>query len=326
MEIILDQLDFLAFHGALPQERVTGGHFRVSLRLQVDDEDAAGALAFDELAETVDYAEVCEEVSRQMRRPSALLEHVSARIASALVRRFEKVREVDLTLTKLAPPIPGFSGKGVSVRHVLRRSMVVWDFDGTIADTADGIVRTMTEALSRLGFPAPAPAAIRPTIGLPLTEAISQVAGIEGEALEEAVRLYREIFEEVGTAEVRLFPGVLREMEKQRARGFFVAIATNRGHQSTQDLCRKLGIASYVDFIVGCDDVAAKKPDPAPVRLLCEMAHVKPADVTVIGDTVYDIRMAINAKAGRCYGVSWGNHSPARLLEEGADAVISDIR
>lgn len=327
MEIILDRMNFFARHGVLPQERTTGGRFQVSLRLQVDDEDVSGALAFDELEGTVDYSQVYEEVSHQMSEPSGLLEHVSARIASALLRRFGKIREVDIALAKCAPPIPGFSGSGATVHCVFRRSLVAWDFDGTIADTSDGIVRTMTVTFRRLGYSEPGREAICRTIGLPLSEGIAQLMDgigetVDDEVVAQATELYRELFEELGTTGVTLFPGVAQEMRCQRAMGQIVAIATSRGHQSVKELCQKLGILDYIDHIVACEDVSAHKPDPAPVHRLCELARVAPADVTVIGDTTYDIEMALRARVPRRYGVAWGNHTPEQLIEAGATRII----
>lgn len=322
MEICLDRLSFHARHGVLPQERETGGHFLVSLRLQIDEADAADALAADRLEGTVNYAEVYDLVRREMEQPSALLERVAARLAAALVRRFSKLREVEVEVTKRTPPIAGFDGAGIRVVHRLRRSLTAWDFDGTIADTSAGIVRTMTATFGQMGWRVPSPAEICATIGLPLLDSIERLAGVSGEELRRAADCYHDLFEQIGTEGVTLFPGVADEMARQHALGRFVGIATSRGHASADALCRRLGIRDYVDHIVACEDVAAHKPDPAPVLRLCELTHVCPADVTVIGDTTFDIEMGRNAGVGRCIGVGWGNHTPDQLRAAGADLVV----
>lgn len=324
MKISFPLLRFHARHGVLPEEREVGGDFEVGVVLHMDDAQVQGALFADRLQDTVNYADVFELLRREMSVPSALLENVAARMARSILRAFSLVRQVEISLTKVCPPISGYCGKGVTVEFSLKRRLVAWDFDGTIADTAPGIVRTMTATFQQLGWNVPTETDIRATIGLPLLQSIAQLAPTKSmKEVEAATNLYRKIFEEIGTLGVRLFPGIAEAFRSQHECGFFTAIATSRGHQSASELCEKLGISPFVDFIVGCEDVATHKPDPAPVLLLCKMANASPADTIVIGDTTFDIQMGIRAKAGRVVGVGWGNHSAEMLLNAGANDVVS---
>ena len=78
--------------------------------------------------------------------------------------------------------------------------LYIFDFDGTIADTAVGIVRTMQATFLECGYQEPHPEAIRATIGLPLSRAIALLAHLsEGEALDAATATYRRLFESIGT-------------------------------------------------------------------------------------------------------------------------------
>ncbi|MBR1593544.1 MAG: dihydroneopterin aldolase [Alloprevotella sp.] len=113
MEIRLHNLRFRARHGCLPQERVVGGDYSVSLLLEVNVDDAA--TAHDDLRGTVDYAAVYEVVKREMEKPSNLLEHVAARIGKGILRDFSRVASVEVTVKKCAPPIPGIDCDGISV-------------------------------------------------------------------------------------------------------------------------------------------------------------------------------------------------------------------
>lgn len=315
-------LTFHARHGVLPQEQSVGGEFRVRLRLSLSEADAADALCSDSLDGTVNYAEVYELVRKEMERPSALIEHVAARICKVLLHTFSKLREVETAVTKVAPPITGFDGRGVTVSRRLRRRLVAWDFDGTIADTSRGIVRTMTAAFERMHLPVPSAEAVCRTIGLPLTQSIAQLSGMQGARLDEAVACYKELFEEVGTEGVTLFDGVREEMEREHRLGLFVGIATSRGHESVCQLCRLLGISEYVDFVVACEDVTVHKPQPEHVWQLCRLAHVLPEDTTVVGDTTFDIEMGRRAGAAKLVGVGWGNHPAEMLRGAGAHIVV----
>lgn len=325
LQITLPQLRFHANHGVLPQEREVGGDFIVSLCLYIDQVDAHQALFHDQLSATINYAEVYDLVRSEMQQPSQLLEHVVARIARRLIHTYAILRQVDVSLTKCAPPIAGFDGQGVSVSYTQRREMTVWDFDGTIADTSGGILRTMHATFDAMHFAQPTDAAICATIGLPLLTSIAQLASlpIDDARVQRAVDTYHVLFEQVGVTGITLFEGVADEMQRQHDEGQFVTIATSRGHQSVDELCQRLGIRQYIDHIVACEDVATHKPDPTPVIRLCELTHVLPADTTVIGDTTYDIEMGRNAHVGNCWGVSWGNHTTEQLLQAGADKVIT---
>ncbi len=116
MTIQLRQLRFYAYHGALPQERVVGSDYVVDLVLTVDVD--ATAYEADNLEGTVNYADVFEAVCAEMSIPSRLLEHVAHRIATRLLKAFDKVLKVDVTLCKANPPMGGATG-GASVRLVL---------------------------------------------------------------------------------------------------------------------------------------------------------------------------------------------------------------
>lgn len=321
MEIHLDQLQFYAYHGVLPEERQVGGQYVLSLTMAIPDSLALEALQGDDLSATVNYAEAYEVVRAEMERPSALLEHVADRVAQTLLRRFAIVRRVDVDLTKVTPPIAGFDGAGARVSYSLHRRLVVWDFDGTIADTTAGIVRTMNATLSAHGLPEQCDEAIRQTIGLPLRDSIATLGGLEGAKLNDAVGTYHRLFEEIGAPATTLYPGIAEVVRAQKAVGMTLAIATSRGHKSVEALCRALAIHDCFDFFVAVEDVARAKPHPEAVNRLRRLANTDVEHTTVVGDTTYDIEMGRRAGV-RTIGVGWGNHSEDELLEAGADFVV----
>ena len=100
--IFLDTLRFFAHHGVGEQETVVGNEFTVSLRLQVDIRRAAET---DDVADTVSYADVYENIKAEMDIPSKLLEHVCGRIVKRLFRTFPTVKGIELKLAKRNPPM-----------------------------------------------------------------------------------------------------------------------------------------------------------------------------------------------------------------------------
>ena len=100
--IRLEGLRFRALHGVMPQERQVGGDFLVTLRVGYP---LATAMVSDDVKDTLDYAALYRLVEREMLLPSKLLEHVAGRIAEAIEKAFPQVSSIDLTLTKLNPPM-----------------------------------------------------------------------------------------------------------------------------------------------------------------------------------------------------------------------------
>ena len=325
MQIVLNKLQFYAYHGALAQENVVGAMYEIDLVLHFEDSDVKEALWHDQLTGTVNYAEVYDLVKREMTQPSALLEHVAARIVRTLLRSFRLIRKVQIAVRKCVPPISGFVGTGVEVRYEGERELRIWDFDGTLADTAPSIIATMQAAFKECGLMVPSDEAVRSTIGLPLIESVRQLSQATDEVVQQATDTYRQIFTVSGDKNISLFPGVLDVLQNQHETGYFVGIATSRSHESVVALCRTLGIEAYVDGIVACEDVAHHKPAPDAVWALCRMLNAPVHTAVVYGDTSYDMKMGRNAGVAHCIGVAWGNHDAEKLTAGGAERVVSDV-
>lgn len=118
MEIELNGLTFHAYHGVYPSEHVIGGTYVVDLVLHAAIEAACTS---DSLEDTVDYSAVCGIVREEMQRPSALIEHVAARIAQHILHSFSSVECVDIRLCKNNPPIEGIEIASACVRSSFHR-------------------------------------------------------------------------------------------------------------------------------------------------------------------------------------------------------------
>lgn len=99
--ITLNQMKFHAHHGVLEQERLIGNDFEVSLRLQYPLETATQS---DNIADTINYAEVYDIVAAEMAIPSQLIEHVAGRIVRSLHSRFPLIEGGCISVAKLTPP------------------------------------------------------------------------------------------------------------------------------------------------------------------------------------------------------------------------------
>ena len=116
-KIYLDDMRFYAYHGVMEQERRVGGEYSVSLAVEADMTEAART---DDVADTVNYAELYALVEHEMAIPSKLLEHVAARIGQRSIETFDRITALTVKVTKLNPPM-GADCKGAAVEIKLTR-------------------------------------------------------------------------------------------------------------------------------------------------------------------------------------------------------------
>ena len=111
--ICVRHLRLYAYHGVLPQEQRVGGEYDVDLRVHYI---ITRAMESDDVADTINYAELCQIVKREMAVPSKLLEHVAGRIGRAVFEAFPEATALELSLTKINPPMGAdCNGAGVEL-------------------------------------------------------------------------------------------------------------------------------------------------------------------------------------------------------------------
>ncbi|MDH6304523.1 dihydroneopterin aldolase [Parabacteroides sp. PF5-5] len=103
-KIELRDMKFYAYHGVLPQETRVGNYFTVSLLLEAP---LGNAVQTDDLEDTINYAAVYELVKKEMLIPSKLLEHAAGRILHSLKEHFPQITAIEVSLSKLNPPLGG---------------------------------------------------------------------------------------------------------------------------------------------------------------------------------------------------------------------------
>ncbi|MBD5785883.1 HAD hydrolase-like protein [Cellulosimicrobium terreum] len=212
--------------------------------------------------------------------------------------------------------------------------LVLLDLDGTLADSARGIVACIRHAFGALGLPAPDDAVLRRHIGPPLAEAFV-VHGVPADRVDAAVAAYREMYTTGGMYDVDVFPGIPQCLADLRATGSRLALATSKPDAYAPQIVAHLGLDRYLDR--GLDDVFgasldATRGSKAAVigHALTELGADDPAladlpvdQVVMVGDREHDVHGA--AEHGiSCVGVAWGNAEPGELERAGAVAVVDD--
>ena len=199
---------------------------------------------------------------------------------------------------------------------------IVFDFDGTLADTEKGIIAAEKRMLEEFGLPVTSEARMRSAIGLPLGKALQAGGNVPDELLEKACERYHELFFICAPEHIIMFDGVRDTLDELKSRGVGMAIATSRGTDSLNWILNILDAGHYFDTCVTASDVSGHKPLPDSVLLIMERLGWKAGDTLVVGDTTYDILMG---KAAGCstLGVTYGNHSREKLLTA-APTFLSD--
>jgi phosphoglycolate phosphatase len=197
-------------------------------------------------------------------------------------------------------------------------TLLVFDFDGTLVDSERGIVRCIERSVAALRLPGSAVAAWRDLIGLPLAVQLGRLLPPErsGE-IAAGVELYRSLWsqlpeEDRGSA----FAGVDELVRALHGR-VKLAIATSKGRRGVLNQVARAGWDGLFDPIVTPDDVAAPKPHPESLLRVCACHGVPPAGTAYVGDSRFDMEMAVRAGVVG-WGVTWGLHDRAALLAAGA--------
>ena len=204
--------------------------------------------------------------------------------------------------------------------------LVLFDCDGTLADTFGLIVETMKRCFSDAGLPEPEDAAVRGIIGLSLDLAIHRLAPtVPDVELPRLVQGYKDAFHRVraeGTHSEALFPGIEPMLRRLAAvDDLLIGMVTGKSQRGVRMIVETHGLEGVFLAVRTADDCPSK-PHPAMVLECCAELGVEPADTLVIGDAIYDMQMA-KAAGAEALGVDWGAGSPNELILAGARAVAA---
>jgi phosphoglycolate phosphatase len=202
----------------------------------------------------------------------------------------------------------------------------VFDCDGTLVDSQANIIRAMAESFARCGLSEPDPHATRRVVGLSLVEAMRAMLPDADDALHRRLADdYKTAFQRL-RADGRLdpeplFEGVRDLLHDLHGEGWALAVATGKSDRGLAMCLAHHGIAELFTSLQTADRHPSK-PHPAMLRAALEECGAREDEAAIIGDTVFDIGMGVNAGV-RAIGVAWGYHDPAELTAAGAAGVAA---
>ena len=192
-----------------------------------------------------------------------------------------------------------------------RFRLIVFDWDGTLMDSAAHIVDSMRRAAADLGLPPRAEDEVRHIIGLGLREAVAALYPRADEA-QRARLVERYRFHYLAADPTRPFPGAEAVLRALAGDGFLLGVATGKGRRGLDRALAHTGFGAYF-HMTRCADEARSKPHPEMLEQIMDGLGVAPRHTLVVGDTEYDLEMAANAGAA-AVAVDYGAHPRERLL------------
>ncbi len=200
---------------------------------------------------------------------------------------------------------------------------VLFDFDGTIADTGAGVIHCARHALEHFGIPSGDDEAMRLFVGPPLRYTFKEF-GVPEDQIEEAVAVFRRFYQEDGGKyKVSPYPGVDKLLKNLKEKGLRLFVATSKPENLALELLELFGMTGYFERVCGATLDGTRDQKEKVIKYLLDSLEDR-EDMVMVGDTAFDV---IGAKAHGIptIGVSWGFGVKEGMLEAGAIAVVDTM-
>lgn len=190
--------------------------------------------------------------------------------------------------------------------------LIVFDWDGTLADSTSIIIHSIRTAAEEIGLAVPEPRAASSIIGLGLREAIHRLFGaLEPDLLNQLIARYAHHYH-AQENDIPLFEGAYEALTALAQKGYLLGVATGKGRNGLNRALEQSGLKPHI-HATRCVDECHSKPHPQMLLELMDEFAVRPERTLMIGDTSFDLQMAQNANVASL-GVTYGAHPLENLL------------
>ena len=197
---------------------------------------------------------------------------------------------------------------------------ILFDLDGTLTDSGEGIINSVIPALEHYGIAIPSREELRVFVGPPLHDTFLRF-GVPADQLDNATEIYRSRYIPIGKFENAPYPGIPELLETLKAQGHKLFVATSKPEPMAVEILEHFDLARYFDRICGASMDTSRSSKEAVIAYLLEQ-NGSAENMVMVGDTKYDV---IGAKAHGIptIGVSWGYGEIDEMLEAGAAAIAN---
>ena len=199
---------------------------------------------------------------------------------------------------------------------------ILFDLDGTLTESGEGIMKSATLAFETLGYPVPDSIALRAFIGPPLQDSFRRF-GIPEELVEEAVRVFRSRYLTVGKFENKPYAGIVDVLKSLKSQGHILCVATSKIEHTSLEILDHFGLTGYFDIVCGgTADKSRKEKADVIAHILPQLPPVE--QIIMVGDTIFDIEgaAALNIPA---IGVAWGYGDLEQMRQAGAMGIAGTM-
>lgn len=198
--------------------------------------------------------------------------------------------------------------------------VILFDLDGTLTDSAQGIVNSVIYALERMGISYTDQESLHRFIGPPLQTSFRNFYGLSEGQTDEAVRLFREYFSSKGIYENTVYEGIPEMLESLCQAGMMLAVATSKPQVFAERILRRFDLAKYFAVISGADMTGTDKS--TVIRQALSRLGIEPSSrVLMVGDREHDVLGAKDVGIP-CMGVLYGYGSEEEFRAVGADHIV----
>ncbi len=202
------------------------------------------------------------------------------------------------------------------------KKTILFDLDGTLTDSGEGIINCATLALRHFGLPIPPYTDMRTFVGPPLRDSFIRF-GVPADQADEAIRVYRSRYIPTGMFENTPYPGIRELLEALRAEGYTLYVATSKPEEMSVTILEKFDLAKYFHRICGASIDSSRSTKDAVIAYLLESSGAK-EDMVMVGDTKYDI-LGAKAHGIPAIGVGWGYGKVEEMEEAGAVGIAETM-
>jgi len=202
------------------------------------------------------------------------------------------------------------------------KKTILFDLDGTLTDSGEGIINCVIYALERFGLPIPEREALRYFVGPPLHESFIK-QGVPADRAEEAVAVYRERYVPTGMFENTPYPGVRELLEALTAKGHKLYVASSKPEWMCVEILKHFDLAKYFEMICGATMDTSRTNKEAVIEYLIQ-ENGKTDNMIMVGDTKFDV-LGAKAHTIPCIGVSWGYGTVTDMQKAGAAAIATTM-
>ena len=200
---------------------------------------------------------------------------------------------------------------------------ILFDLDGTLTDSGEGIINCAALALRHFNLPVPDRETMRVFVGPPLHESFIRF-GVPEDQTEEAIRIYRSRYIPIGKFENTPYPGIADLLQKLKDQGHRLYVATSKPEQMSIEILEHFGLAKYFTLICGASLDLSRNSKDAVIAYLLQQAETN-GEIIMVGDTAYDV-LGAKMHGIPTIGVSWGYGKVEDMEKAGAAAIVHTMQ